>query len=96
MPRVLKTVDAEYDLSEIVSRIAEDKFDAAMKWIDDIEAVFRLLSLQPLMGEVVQSKRFKVLRRHCRGKYVIYYRPLPDGGEIYRVLHGARDHESEV
>jgi len=28
-------------------------------------------------------------------KYHIYYFPIEDGVEIYRVLHGARDNEGE-
>lgn len=31
------------------------------------------------------------LRSHPHGNYVIFYRPIGDGIEIVRVLHGARD-----
>lgn len=31
------------------------------------------------------------LRSSPVGNYLIFYRPLPDGIEILRVLHGARD-----
>jgi toxin ParE1/3/4 len=96
MPQVLRTPEAQQDLTGIVGEIAHDKPSAAVRWLQDIEHVFHLLSTQPLCGERFRRRRSGEVRRHCFGNYVIYYRPLPDGIEVYRVFHGARDHERLV
>jgi toxin ParE1/3/4 len=90
----MRTPEADDDLLGIVGEIAADNPIAAVRWIDGIEHVFYLLSTQPLMGERFRRRgKSGEVRRHVFGNYVIYYRPLADGAEIYRVLHGAREHE---
>ena len=91
MPTVRRTPRVEQDLRQIVDFIAKDNLSAALSWLDETEALFRLLATQPEMGQRRQTKRFKRTRRHAHGNYVIYYRPITDGIEIFRVLHGARD-----
>lgn len=97
MPRISYAPEANDDLSEIIGRIAEANPTAAVRWIDDLEHLLHLLSSQPMMGERYRRRRKSAeVRRHTFGNYVIYYRPLSDGVEIYRILHGARDHERLV
>lgn len=97
MPQVLRTPEAVDDLLGIVVEIAADNPRAAVRWIDGVEHVFYLLSTQPLMGERFRRRTNSgEVRRHVFGNYVIYYRPLSDGVEVYRILHGARDHERLV
>ena len=93
MPQVSRTPEAVDDLAAIVRYIAADNLDAAMRWLDEIEALFSLIATQPKMGERVRCRSSREVRRHGFGRYVIYYRPLVEGAEIYRVLHGARDHD---
>jgi toxin ParE1/3/4 len=47
----------------------------------------------PAMGRVRDEIDSK-LRSFSVGKYLIFYVALPDGVEIVRVLHGARDIET--
>jgi toxin ParE1/3/4 len=89
----LRTPEAADDLAPIVRYIAGDNSAAALHWLDEIEALFHLMTTQPRMGERVRLPSSREIRRHTFGRYVIYYHPLPDGVEIYRVLHGAREHE---
>jgi toxin ParE1/3/4 len=91
MPTVHRAPEVDQDLGTIVDHIAEDNLPAAMAWLDETEALFRLLASQPEMGQLRQTRRFKRSRRHAHGNYVIYYRPVADGVQILRVIHGARD-----
>jgi toxin ParE1/3/4 len=49
-----------------------------------------LLATQPHLGKSVEELAPR-LRFMPLGNYLIFYRPLPDGIEIVRLLHGARD-----
>lgn len=93
MPHVIRTPEAQQDLVQIVRHIANDNPSASLRWIDGIEHTFELLSRYPLTGERFRRRRSGEVRRRTFGNYVIYYRPLIDGIEVYRVLHGSRDHE---
>ena len=81
---------ARSDLDEIWFYIAGDNPDAADKFIRALVSRFPLLASVPEMGRernelAVRSRSFPV------GNYVIFYRPMGNGVEIARVLHGARD-----
>jgi toxin ParE1/3/4 len=49
-----------------------------------------MLSRHPLLGRS-RTDLHPGLRSFPFGRYVIFYRPLDDGIEVVRVLHGARD-----
>jgi plasmid stabilization system protein ParE len=66
MPTVRRTPGAEHDLISIVDYIARDNLPTAVAWLEDIEALFRLLSVQPEMGEQQKSRRFKDARCHSQ------------------------------
>jgi plasmid stabilization system protein ParE len=57
-----------------------------------MEALFDLLSQQPHIGERTITRRYGEVRRHSKGKYVVYYRIADDGLQVLRVLHDAREH----
>lgn len=90
MATIIKRPGAERDLHKIWDYIALDNPAAATKLIQTIDAKFSLLAASPLMGrsrdEVTQG-----LHSFAVGNYVIFYRPLKDGIEVIRVLHGAQD-----
>lgn len=78
------------DIIEIWDYIADDSFEAADRWVDQLDEKFRLLATQPLMGRV----RFELergMRSFPFGRYVIFYMPTDEGIDVVRVLHGARD-----
>lgn len=90
MPTVIKTPRARKDLVEIADYIARDSVDAAMRWLDRMEQRLALLASQPEMGER-RPELATDIRSFAAGAYVVYYRPRPDGIELARVLHSARD-----
>ncbi len=93
MPQIRRWSRAEQDLAEVVRHIARDNATAALNWLDKIETLFRLLAIHSEIGERINTPRFGFVRRYTLGNYVVYYRPIFDGVEILRVLHGARDHD---
>jgi len=87
------TAGARRNLTEIWSYIAVDNFEAANQLIDTVFERFESLAQMPLSGRARSEVR-PGLRSTPVGNYVIFYRPLDEGIEIVRVLHGARDIES--
>jgi toxin ParE1/3/4 len=90
MPIVLRRPRAGADVSEIWEFIAEDSVERADAFVDRIDTKFRALAAQPLMGRE-RPELAPGLRSIPMERYVIFYQPVPDGVEIVRVLHGARD-----
>lgn len=72
MPAVIKSLEAKESLKQIVRYISEDNLDAAIRWLDQIEATFALLAEQSGIGQQVRTKRFGHIRRHVVGNYLIY------------------------
>jgi toxin ParE1/3/4 len=91
MAQSIKTPRARLDLDSIVRHISQDNLEAALRWLQDAERLFELLAEQPGIGQSVMSRRYGPLRRHTMGNYLIYYRPILDGVQIIRVVHGSRD-----
>jgi toxin ParE1/3/4 len=81
---------ARTDLDDIWFYIAQDNVEAADKLIDAIVARFPKLAAMPQLGRRREELSPR-LRSFPVGRYVIFYRPLENGIEIARVLHGARD-----
>jgi toxin ParE1/3/4 len=96
--QIQQTLQAEADITEIVSFIAEGNQDAARRFLDATEAAFALLASMPLIGRVVlfQSKATQDIRMgRIQGfeRYLIFYRSGRESVEVVRVLHEARDIE---
>src|SRR4051812_29205837 len=94
--RLLVRDIARDDVDEIARYIAQDKLDAALRFYDAAEAAFDLLASVAGAGprvepsiDLVPDLRFWPIKRYRN--YLVLYRPLPDGVEILRVVHGARD-----
>lgn len=81
---------AAEDMDDIWTYIGRDDTAAADGFLLRLWAVFELLTNNPGMGRKREELR-KGLRAIPEGAYVIYYRAIPGGVEILRVLHGARD-----
>ncbi len=95
MSKILRTSRAELDLAEIWSYIASDNPDVADRLIRRIDERLRLLLTDPAMGESMEQFR-PGLRATAVGNYVIYYRSIEQGVEVYRVLHAARQREDHL
>jgi len=90
MPLVLRTSRANLDLVEAALRIAEENPAAADRWLDIIDEKCRLLSQMPELGRR-RDDLASGLRSFPVGNFVVFYRPIADGIQIIRILHGARD-----
>lgn len=90
MPRITRRPLAETDIVEIWDYIADDNFEAADRWVDQLDEKLRLLAMQPLMGRT-RDELERGVRSFPFGRYVIFYMPTDVGIDVVRVLHGARD-----
>jgi toxin ParE1/3/4 len=84
---------ARSDLDEIWFYIAQDDLDAQ---INSSAPLFRdSRNSQPFAAMPRLGRKREELSPRLRsfpvGRYVIFYRPMENGIEIVRVLHGARD-----
>jgi toxin ParE1/3/4 len=95
-PRLFRTAEAIADLDEIWSYIANDSLVAADRVLDELNEQFHLLLKNPEIGERQSSLADGTYRRITCRNYVIYYRPIVEGVVVVRVLHGARDHQSQL
>jgi len=96
MARLLVRDKARDDVYAIAAYIARDRLDAALRFVDDAEVAFDFLALWPSAGPRVEPSpvhipdlRFWPIKRFRN--YLVMYRPIPDGVEILRVIHGAQD-----
>ena len=93
---LFKRERAKHDLIDLADAIAHDNLDAAERFLDAAEAGFRFLARTPSAGATREylTPALKGLRMWpIKGfeKYLVFYRPVPGGLEIVRVLHAARD-----
>ena len=92
MARVLHTPRSDTDLLIVWNGNSEHNVAAADKMIRKIDKAFWMLAEHPEAG-TNQDRYHPGLQSFVVGNYVIYYVPIEDGIEVYRVLHAARDHE---
>lgn len=91
MSRVDLSAAAERDLDEIWRYIAQDSPEMADRFIDRLLATCHdTLAPSPRIGKSREElapglRSFPVL------PYLLFYRPIEDGIEIARILHGRRD-----
>ena len=90
MPRVTRRPLAQTDILDIWDFIADDSVAAADRWVDVLDAQFRVLATQPMMGRA-RDELAPGVRSFPVGRYVVFFVPLVDGIDVIRVLHGARD-----
>lgn len=85
--------EARENLNQIFHHIAENNIDAARKTIRELSGKFDLLAANPSLGRA-QDRFILNLRSFPHKKYVIFYFPIENGVEIYRVVHSSRDIET--
>ena len=90
MARIVRSPQAEQDLTEIGSYIALDNLNAALRLLDIIDEKVRLLADMPQLGQL-RNELAPMLRSFAVGSYLLFYRPIDGGIELVRVLHGARN-----
>lgn len=91
MARVVRSTRARADLIEIWNYIenhsGESRADSLLRLLDQKCA---MLARTPQIGRM-RHDLLPDLRSFAAGSYVIFYRPIDDGIEVVRVLHGARN-----
>jgi toxin ParE1/3/4 len=91
MPAVIYAPEADDDLEGIVDYIARDKPTAAREWLVKVRATCQILAKNPQVGEVREGFGVAGCRSFSVGNYVVFFRPVDDGIEVSRVIHGSRD-----
>lgn len=86
---------AENDLADVHDYIANYSESRAEKTLRRITTKLERLAVNPYLGALCNID-FDELRYFVVKPYVIYFRPIPIGIEVVRVLHGSRDTEGEV
>jgi toxin ParE1/3/4 len=84
---------ARSDLKDIWKYIAENNPNAADKFMREFAKKFQLLAENPKIG-LTHDEFVLNIRSFPYKDYVIFYFPIENGVEIYRILHGARDIDS--
>lgn len=94
--RVIKHARALADLEERSEYIRRHNPRAALRFLAEAEATIGRLAAMPGLGSryapdhpVLADLRFFPISRYESD--LVFYRPLGDGIEVIRVLHGARD-----
>ncbi|MDP3508279.1 MAG: type II toxin-antitoxin system RelE/ParE family toxin [Candidatus Melainabacteria bacterium] len=90
MSRLKFTQLAREDFLEIGDYIAKDNPIAALDFVHRLQERCTLLTDHPASGR----KRDEIepaMRSATEGEYVIFYRALPDGIEVIRIIHSKRD-----
>jgi toxin ParE1/3/4 len=89
---------AAQDLADIAVYLAEESGsdDLVFRFLDAAEASFEQLAAMPEMGatrEYLDPALASVRMWRITGfeSYLVFYRPVPNGIEIIRVLHAKRD-----
>jgi toxin ParE1/3/4 len=87
---------ADRDLDDYADYLAEASLDLALRFFEAASSTFALLATQPNMGwrSRVQFRGLEALRVFRVSGFedmLILYRPLSEGVEILRVVHGSRN-----
>ena len=91
MARYVLLRRARADLRDIRDHILQDNPARAVSFVAELLDRCQLLADKPVIGRARPELRRGGLRSFPHGDYLIFYRPLSDGVQIVRVLHGARD-----
>ena len=93
MPRIVYSKESNWDVVDIITPLAAENPTAAADVLVRIENTLSLLSEHPLAGtartEIAPDLRSLPVEKFRQ--YIVFYRPLADGIEVIRILHGSRD-----
>ena len=87
---------ARWDVVELAIYIGRDSVLAANRFLDACDATFEFLAKSPRIGAVYSTKNsrlaeLRVFRVKGFPNHLAFYLARPNGIEIVRVLHGARN-----
>ena len=90
MPRLRYSEQSKSDLKQIARFIANDKPDAARKWVSKLREKCRLAPQHPEIGDE-RPELGEGIRSTYLGSYVIFFRRSDGVVEIVRVIRGDVD-----
>ncbi len=90
MSQIILSPQAAIDIRETWEFIALENVEAADKWQTQIQEALELLAKMPSMGRI-RNEFSLPLRSFVKGNYIIFYQPLSEGINVFRILHHARD-----
>jgi toxin ParE1/3/4 len=90
---VVITSEAETDLEQIATCIAEQSPKAALTLIRELRQRCESLAEAPRAYPLVPRYEHAGIRRRPFGRFLIFYRVGKNSIEVIHVLHGARDYE---
>ncbi len=90
MSQVVRSEQAQQDLEKILEYLDHQSTQAADRFVTKFEQTCNLHALHPQIGESATAYAPN-LRYFVIWNYAIFYRPIPEGIEIIRMIHGARD-----
>jgi toxin ParE1/3/4 len=88
--RIVYSPDSRRDYEEIYLYIAADNPAAAEKLLRTFDEKLQLALTAPGMGEP-HPELVEGIRTLKAGRYIIFCREVPEGIQVVRVSHGARD-----
>ncbi len=99
MPRIVQRPEAEVDTLGIFVLIGRHSEKAANRFLQALDKTLSNLATFPFLGGQCESDHpalagVRAWPIRSFRKYLILYRPLADGIEVLRVIHGARDIEN--
>jgi toxin ParE1/3/4 len=87
---LIKTPQSKADVAEIWVSIALANVSAADRLVDEIDSALERLCQYPALGRS-REDLLPGLRSLVVQKYLLFYRIAPEGIELVRVIHGARN-----
>ena len=94
--RIYRRPLAEQDILEHFTYLLGERPEAALRFVDAVEAALMQLADMPLMGVSRPFARpgledLRMWPIPDFERFLIFYRPCPEGIEAVRVLYGMRD-----
>src|SRR4051812_33789058 len=71
--RIIRSPEAQSDVDDIALHIARDNLDAALRWLDSVDACLKMLARHPGAGPA-RDELAAGLRSFPLGNYLILYR----------------------
>ena len=90
MARIVRSEQAQRDLEGILAYLDSQSADAADHFAIKFQQACELHAKHPEIGASATEYAAK-LRHMIVWNYAIFYRPIADGIELIRIIHGARD-----
>jgi toxin ParE1/3/4 len=94
--RVVILPQAERELDDCAAYIARHSQSAAQRFYSAAQRTFEFLAAFPEAGSLMAVGRpdlvgVRVMTVRRYPNYLVFYRPITDGIEVLRVVHGSRD-----